>query len=71
MFLIVCFAIAGGLLVTSAKADSKIRIVRLSEVQGSVQISHGGGEALGRAFINLPVVEGTRVKTGADGRAEV
>jgi ferric-dicitrate binding protein FerR (iron transport regulator) len=71
MFLIVCFAVAGGLLATSARADSKIRIVRLSEVQGSVQISHAGGEALGRAFINLPVVEGTRVKTGADGRAEV
>ena len=71
MLLIVCFAVAGGLLATSASADSKIRIVRLSEVQGSVQISHAGGEALGRAFINLPVVEGTRVKTGVDGRAEV
>jgi hypothetical protein len=71
IFLSVCFAIAGGLLTTSASADSKIRIVRLSEVQGSVQISHGGGDSLGRAFINLPVVEGTRVKTGVDGRAEV
>jgi FecR protein len=70
IFLIVCLAVAG-LLATSASADSKIRIVRLSEVQGSVQINHAGGEALGRAFINLPVVEGTRVKTGVDGRAEV
>ena len=70
-FLIVCCAIAGGLLTTPASADSKIRIVRLSEVQGSVQISHAGSESMGRAFINLPVVEGTRVKTGADGRAEV
>lgn len=71
MFLVVGFAIAGGMLVTSARADSKIRIVRLSEVEGSVQISHGSGQALGRAFINLPVVEGTRVKTGTDGLAEV
>lgn len=71
IFLTFSFVVAGSLLATSARADSNIRIVRLSEVQGSVQISHAAGEAMGRAFINLPVVEGTRIKTGTDGRAEV
>jgi hypothetical protein len=63
--------LAAALLVVSASAESKVRIVRLSEVQGTVQIDRATGDAFDKAFINLPVVEGSRLKTGKDGRAEV
>jgi hypothetical protein len=59
------------LLVVSASAESKARIVRLSEVQGTVQIDRATGDGFDKAFINLPVVEGSKLKTGKDGRAEV
>jgi len=58
-------------LVVSASAESKARIVRLSEVQGTVQIDRATGDGFDKAFINLPVIEGSRLKTGKDGRAEV
>jgi hypothetical protein len=58
-------------LVVSASAESKARIVRLSEVQGTVQIDRGAADGFDKAFINLPVIEGSRLKTGKDSRAEV
>src|ERR1700720_4852563 len=58
-------------LVVSASAESKARIVRLSEVQGTVQIDRAAGDGFDKAFINLPVIEGSRLKTAKDGRAEV
>ena len=58
-------------LVVSASAESKARIVRLSEVQGTVQIDRATGDGFDKAFINLPLIEGSRLKTGKDGRAEV
>jgi hypothetical protein len=54
-----------------ASATSKVRIVRLSDVQGTVQIERAPGDGFGRAFMNLPVIEGTKIKTGRDGRAEI
>jgi len=63
--------LAAAFLVVSASAESKARIVRLSEVQGTVQIERATGDAFDKAFINLPVVEGSKLKTGKDGRAEV
>src|SRR5712671_6980256 len=63
--------VAAVFLVASASAESKARIVRLSEVQGTVQIDRATGEGFDKAFINLPVIEGARLKTGKDGRAEV
>jgi hypothetical protein len=63
--------LAAAFLVVSASAESKARIVRLSEVQGTVQIDRGAGDGFDKAFINLPVIEGSRLKTGKDGRAEV
>ena len=63
--------LATAFLVVSASAESKARIVRLSEVQGTVQIDRATGEGFDKAFINLPVIEGSRLKTGKDGRAEV
>jgi FecR protein len=59
------------LLVTPASASSKVRIVRLSDVQGTVQIERAPGDGFDRAFMNLPVIEGTKIKTGKDGRAEI
>ena len=61
---------AGVLLVVPASAESKARIVRLSEVQGSVQMDRATGDGYDKTFLNMPVVEGSRLKTGDDGRAE-
>jgi hypothetical protein len=69
--LAVLAVLAAAFLVVSASAESKARIVRLSEVQGTVQIDRATGDGFDKAFINLPVVEGSKLKTGRDGRAEV
>jgi hypothetical protein len=69
--LAVLAALAAAVLVISASAESKARIVRLSEVQGTVQLDRGAGDGFDKAFINLPVIEGCKLKTGKDGRAEV
>jgi len=69
--LAMCALLAAAFLVVSASAESKARIVRLSEVQGTVQIDRATGDGFDKAFINLPVVEGSKLKTGKDGRAEV
>ena len=63
--------LAAAFLVVSASAESKARIVRLSQVQGTVQIDRAAGDGFDKAFINLPVIEGAKLKTGKDGRAEV
>jgi hypothetical protein len=63
---VVCVSVFASI---SVLAESKARIVRLSEVQGTVQMDRGDG--FEKTFLNMPVVEGTRLKTGVDGRAEV
>jgi FecR protein len=63
--------VASMFLVESAAAESKVRIVRLSDVEGTVQIERAPGEGLEKAFLNLPIVQGSQLKTGNDGRAEV
>lgn len=63
--------LAAAFLVISASGESKARIVRLSEVEGTVQIDRSTGDGFDKAFINLPVIEGSKLKTGKDGRAEV
>jgi hypothetical protein len=55
---------------TTVSANSKVRIVRLSEVKGEVQIDRKTGQGFGGAMANLPVIEGDKLKTGA-GVAEV
>jgi Family of unknown function (DUF6600)/FecR protein len=59
------------LLALPALADSQARIVRLSDVQGSVQIDKNSGLGFENAFLNLPVTQGTQVRTGNNGRCEV
>src|ERR1700726_5230438 len=54
----------------SAIGDSHVRIVRLSYIEGGVQISHGAGQTYEKAIVNLPIAEGAKLKT-SDGRAEV
>jgi len=54
----------------SAIADSHVRIVRLSYIEGGVKISHGAGQTYEKAIVNLPIAEGAKLKT-LDGRAEV
>lgn len=65
------FMLATMFLTTSAFAESKARIVRLSDVEGTVQIDRATGDGFEKAFLNLPIIEGSHLKTGNDGRAEV
>lgn len=55
----------------SAFAGSNVRIVRLSDVQGTVQLDRGTGQGFEKAFLNMPITQGVKLKTGDDGRAEV
>ena len=52
-------------------ADSQARIVRLSQVDGDVQIDRSTGQGYEKAFINLPVTQGTKLRAGQDARAEI
>ncbi len=49
---------------------SKVRIVRLSEVKGTVQLDRSTGRGFEPAITNLPIVEQNRLQTGT-GVAEV
>ena len=52
------------------QANSKVRIVRLSEVKGEVQLDRKIDRGFESAMANLPVTEGASLKTG-NGVAEV
>ena len=47
------------------------RAVRLSYVEGKVQLTQGGQVIADQAVINVPLFEGTQVTTADDGKAEV
>jgi len=53
-----------------AANDSQVRIVRVSDVQGDVQVDRNTGQGFEPALLNLPIVQGTGLRTGA-GFAEV
>ncbi len=57
--------------VNSALAESHARIVRLSEIQGTVQVDRGTGQGFEKAFLNMPVTQDMKLAAKADGRAEV
>src|SRR5690348_2315716 len=59
------------LLTPALFADSYARIVRLSEVDGSVQIDRNTGKGIENAIPNMPVTQGVRLESGDNGRAEV
>jgi len=52
-------------------ADSQARIVRLSQVDGDVQIDRSTGQGYERAFVNLPITQGNKLRAGQDARAEI
>jgi len=52
---------------TPTPGASKVRIVRLSEVKGTVQMDRANGRGLEAAIANLPVVEKSRIETGEGG----
>ncbi len=62
---------ACALMALPAAAESQARIVRLSDVQGGVQIDKNSGLGFENAFLNLPVTQGTQLRTGDRGRAEI
>lgn len=64
-------ALAAALIATPSFADSQVRIVRLSDVQGDVQIDRSTGQGYEKAFLNLPITQGVRLQTKDDGRAQV
>jgi Family of unknown function (DUF6600)/FecR protein len=66
----VAFA-AVALLTPASFADSNARIVRLSDVEGSVQIDRNTGHGFEKAVQNMPITQGVRLESGMTGRAEV
>src|SRR6185312_15506968 len=58
------------LFAATAWAQSQARIVRLSYVDGDVQLDRNDSEGFSKAFLNMPIVQGMRVSTGSDGYAE-
>jgi hypothetical protein len=63
--------LAALVVVPAAWGDSHARIVRLSYVEGDVQIDRADGQGFQSALLNLPVTQGARLETHDDGRAEV
>jgi hypothetical protein len=51
--------------------DTGVRAVRLSDVQGSVQVLDPSGAAFGQAQPNMPIVQSMKLVTAEDGRAEI
>jgi hypothetical protein len=67
-------ALGVGMLAPAVLADDAAqpgRAVRLSSVDGQVQISQGDDVIADRAVANAPLFEGSRVTTAEDGRAEI
>jgi len=56
----------------TAMANSKARIVRLSDVDGNVEIDRARGLGYEKAIMNMPVIQGAKVATTDSGaRAEI
>lgn len=64
-------ALACALMALPAAAESQARIVRLSDVRGTVQIDKNTGLGFENAFANLPITQGTQLRTRENGRAEI
>jgi hypothetical protein len=63
--------LAAGVATRADDTGSKARAVRLSYVQGQVQISQGAQAVTSQAAANMPLFEGYQITTGQDGQAEV
>jgi hypothetical protein len=66
---------SGGLLLATAVlaqgGGPTARAVRLSNVDGQVQVSQGGQVLAAQALANTPLFEGSEITTNEDGRAEI
>ena len=74
LFCVVALVLGAQGLTVVARADDAppaARAVRLSSVDGQVQLSQGNNVLADSAIANTPIFEGTRVTTADDGRAEV
>ena len=56
---------------TARADDNAVRAVRLSNVVGAVQILSGTETQFTQAYPNMPLMQGAKVQTGEDGRAEI
>lgn len=54
-----------------AWTDSNVRIVRLSLVDGPVQLDRATGQGFERAIMNMPIAQGMQLWTRDDSRAEI
>ncbi len=66
--LVIVFVLAAA---SGALAESHVRIVRLSYLNGQVQTDRATGQGLERAILNTPITQGVRLVTGDGGLAEV
>jgi hypothetical protein len=71
MHVLVLAALVCPLLAVSSFADSQVRIVRLSQVEGNVQIDRNTGQGYEKAFLNLPITQGVKLRANAEGRVEI
>ena len=51
--------------------DVTARVARISFIRGDVQVRRDGSQDWEKAVLNLPVVEGDEITTGADARFEI
>ncbi len=68
---LVILALCALVFAPAVSADSHVRIVRLSYVDGPVQIDRNTGQGFEKAILNMPVVEGSKLWTEDGGKAEV
>src|SRR5260370_35551246 len=68
---VVLVALACAFVALPAMAESQARIVRLSDVQGSVAIDKNPGVGFDRAFLNLPTTQGRGLRTTDSGRTDI
>src|SRR5579864_3868555 len=66
----ISFLFLAALLTTAALADSHVRIVRLSYIDGDVELDKGDGRGFNTAYMNMPVLRQSKL-WARDGQAEV
>ncbi|HVJ09858.1 MAG TPA: DUF6600 domain-containing protein [Acidisarcina sp.] len=69
--LLVLLSLSGYASAGPRKSERQPHMARLSHVDGSVQVLRGDQTEFEQAVPNMPLVEGSRLQTGQDGRAEV
>ncbi len=55
----------------TAQADDQVRAVRVSNVVGTVQVLNGTETQFSQAYPNMPLMQGSTLRTAEDGRAEI